>query len=340
MKLLDLIFEANGKPKAIITGGGAGSGKSHFVNQILGTSSTKDAAEKLESNGWKFFNPDLFARDPEHPMYKNLAAASSQNRKDVEATMEMEDKPNIVWDTTANNVEVTLQVPRAGYETKLFMLFTHPMVSLFNNFHRGGIEGEEALPLYTVLKTWVPSYKAETINAYSQALGDNFYLVNNPGNPAHKKAYDRLIGEFNAALEISEDAVVAYFDRLEDDPFFKTTMSKGAPTLPPELQKDYDEKVKALGEKLTPDEDKSFKREILKYYKEPGVFRPLTKGKIGGVGKAVNGYKEMLQSVRNTKERVRGQNVEAAKTLYSILKNQSDNMVSVEEAVQIAKKFI
>ena len=340
MKLLNLIFEADGKPKAIITGGGAGSGKSHFVNQILGTSSTKEAAERLKGRGWKFFNPDLFARDPEHPMYKNLAAASSQNRKDVEATMKMEDKPNIVWDTTANNVEVTLQVPRAGYDTKLFMLFTHPMVSLFNNFNRGSIEGEEALPLYTVLKTWVPSYKAETINAYSQALGDSFYLVNNPGNPAHKKAYDKLTGEFNAALEKGEDAVVAYFDGLEDDPFFTTTMSKGAPTLPSELQKDYDEKVKGLGEKLTPDEDKSFKREVLKHYKKEGAFRQLTKGKVEGGKREVNGYKEMLQSVRNTKERVRNQNVEAAKTLYSILKNQSDNMVSVEEAVQIAKKFI
>lgn len=340
MKLTDLIFEADGKPKAIITGGGAGSGKSHFINQILGTGSTKEAAKSLESKGWKFFNPDLFARDPEHPMYKNLAAASSQNRKDVEATMKMEDKPNIVWDTTANNVEVTLQVPRAGYDTKLFMLFTHPMVSLFNNFNRGTVEGEEALPLYTVLKTWVPSYKAETIEAYRKALGDNFYLVNNPGNPAHKKAYDKLIGEFNLALQKGEEAVVAYFDGLEDDPFFKTTMSKGAPTLPPELQKDYDEKVKALGEKLTPDEDKSFKREVLKHYKKEGEFRLLTKGKIPGGKKAVNGYKEMLQSVRNTKIRVRGQNEVAAKALYNILKNQSDNMVSVEEAIQIAKKFI
>lgn len=340
MKLVDLIFEVTGKPKAIITGGGAGSGKSHFVNQILGTSSTKEAAQKLESKGWKFFNPDLFARDPEHPMYKNLAAASSQNRKDVEATMKMEDKPSIVWDTTANNVDVTLQVPRAGYETKLFMLFTHPMVSLFNNFDRGSIEGEEALPLYTVLKTWVPSYKAETIEAYGQALGDNFYLVNNSGNPAHKKAYDKLIGDFNAALEKGEDAVVSYFDNLGDDKFFTTTMSKGAPTLPSELQADYDEKVSALGEKLTADEDKSFKREVLKYYKKEGEFRLLTKGKIPGGKKEVNGYKEMLQSVRNTKIRVREQNTAAAKALYNILKNQSDNMVSIEQAVQIAKKFI
>ena len=317
-------------------GGGAGSGKTSLVGKVMGADGYTAIADRLIEKGWKYFNPDKYARDPESKMYKNLSAASVLNRKEVEDTIKG-DRPNLVWDTTANNIEETLKVPQAGYDTLMLMMYTHPMVSIFNNFARASKEGEESLPIYTVLSTWVSSYNTDTIDAYQKALGDRFFLVNNPGGAKKQADYEKLIAEFNKAMEKGPEGLLEYFEKLGEDPFFRTSMSKGAPELPAELQADYDEKVKALGLEMTPDEDKKLKRDILKYYLDPkhkGAFAPAEK-----TGNR-QGYAEKLQGFRDTAEKQRAANKKAVQSVYDLMKGQSQNMISRDEAIAKAKAFL
>ena len=317
-------------------GGGAGSGKTSLVGDVVGADGYGPIADKLQSKGWAYFNPDKYARDPESQMYQNLSAASVLNRKQVAVAIK-EERPNLVWDTTANNVTETLTVPQAGYDTLMLMMYTHPMVSIFNNFARASKQGEESLPVHTVLSTWVSSYKTDTIDAYRKVLGDKFFLVDNPGGAKKQADYEKLITAFNQALDKGLDALVAYFEKLPENPFFRTSMSKGAPKLPADLQADYDQKVKALGLKMTPDEDKKLKREVLSYYldsKHPGAFVPTTKQ--GNL----NGYVEKLDSIRDKAEKQEARNKQAVQDVYNLVKGQAQSMISRDEAIAKAKAFL
>ena len=314
-------------------GGGAGSGKTSLVGKAVGADGYTAIADKLITKGWKYFNPDKYARDPESQMYKNLSAASILNRKEVSTAIE-EDRPNLVWDTTANNVAETLKVPQSGYDTLMLMMYTHPMISIFNNFARAAKEGEESLPIPTVISTWVASYKSDTVDAYQKALGDRFFLVNNPGGKKKQADYDKLIGEFNKAMAKGAQGLEEYFANLGNDPFFRTSMSKGAPDLPSDLQADYDKKVKELKLNLTPDEDKKLKREVLKYYTDKNEFLPAEKtGRLGG-------YVEKLQSIRDRAEKQEAINKKAIHDLYDLMKGQSRNMISKDEAIAKARAFL
>ena len=59
IKLSDIILEQNGKPKAVIMAGGAGTGKSFLLKQ-------------LGLEGLKQYNPDTYVEDPKHPYHNNL----------------------------------------------------------------------------------------------------------------------------------------------------------------------------------------------------------------------------------------------------------------------------
>lgn len=333
MKLIEALLYEQATPKALIMGGGAGSGKTSLVGKVVGGDGYTDIADRLIEKGWKYFNPDKYARDPESKMYKNLSAASVLNREEVDNAIK-KDRPNLVWDTTANNVAETLKVPEAGYDTLMLMMYTHPMVSIFNNFARASKEGEESLPVHTVLSTWIASYKTDTIDAYRKALGDRFFLVNNPGGAKKQADYEKLIREFDKAIAQGTEALTTYFERLSDDPFFRTSMSKGTPELPAELQADYDQKIKDLGLKITPEEDKKLKREALKYYTDKGEFLPAEKKG------AQYGYLEKLNKFRINDEKFEAKKKQVVQDVYNLLKGPAQSMISRDEAIAKAKAFL
>lgn len=322
MRLIEaLLFEAV-NPKAIIMGGGAGVGKSSLVNKF------KDSA-----SNWAYFNPDKYARDPQNPMYKNLSAASVQNKKDVAAALEG-DKPNMIWDTTANNPAEVMKVAQAGYDVLMFMVYTHPMISFFNNFERAKEPGEESVPVATVLQTWTSAYKPELINTYKEAFGKNFHLVDNPGAPDRKGQYDKYIAEFNEAMKKGVDGLREYFKSLAEKPEFKSTYSKGMPDLPADVKADYDKNVKELGLTLTPDEDKKLQREVLKYYNDKGEFHPAVKtGRQGG-------YAEKLESIQKAAQRQKELMDGVYNDLYNRMKDTVADTITPDQAADIAKQFI
>ena len=114
IKLLNLIQERIGNPKAIVMAGGGGTGKSYLRQQ-------------LDLISLQQFNPDKYVEDPDHRFHNNLGAASVQVAKDVEAAAEK--GTSFVWDTTASNPSKIKDLLDRGYDVYMIMVYAHPMIS-------------------------------------------------------------------------------------------------------------------------------------------------------------------------------------------------------------------
>ena len=193
MKLKDLIFEADGKPKAVVMAGGGGAGKSTFLKQV-------DVTVPV-------LNPDKYVEGQD----MHLAAASKMVEKEVEEMVSQ--GKSFIWDTTASNPAKVESLLQAGYDVMMVMVYTHPMISFLSNFER-----ERKIPKIGVLSTWQGAYSL--IETYRKMLGDNFHLVSN----TRGGKYDKQIEAFNAAAQKGGQALSSFLDSLDVET--KSTFSK------------------------------------------------------------------------------------------------------------------
>ena len=83
-------------------------------------------------------------RNPDPEQRLSLAAAASKINKEVDSLAKSKDKPNIIWDTTANNPTKVKELQDAGYDVLMIMVYAHPSVAFEQNFARASKEGEAA----------------------------------------------------------------------------------------------------------------------------------------------------------------------------------------------------
>jgi len=193
MKLKDLIFEADGKPKAVVMAGGGGAGKSTFLKQV-------DVTVPV-------LNPDKYVEGQD----MHLAAASKMVEKEVQEMVSQ--GKSFIWDTTASNPAKVEGLLQAGYDVMMVMVYTHPMISFLSNFER-----ERKIPKIGVLSTWQGAYSL--VETYRKMLGDNFHLVSN----TRGGKYDKQIEAFNAAAQKGGQALSDFLDSLDVET--KSTFSK------------------------------------------------------------------------------------------------------------------
>jgi len=246
IKLLNLIQEQIGRPKAIVMAGGGGTGKSYLLQQ-------------LDLISLQQFNPDKYVEDPDHRFHNNLGAASTLVAKDVAAAAEK--GTSFVWDTTASNPSKIQELLDKGYDVYMIMVYAHPMISYIANFQRN-----RALPAVAVFSTWRNVY--QLIAQYQQMLGDNLSIfINDRGGKFNKE-----IEDFNKAAERGVNGIKEYLKSYNDkmgtgkSSFFTPVKMK------PEEEKafiaatadvDYDRENRS--------EDKALKQEFLKFYQNNGV---------------------------------------------------------------------
>jgi hypothetical protein len=276
ISLIKLLKEATGTPKAIILGGGAGSGKTYLVSNILGTLKNGNFIPKGSSENFTYLNPD----DIVEKTGASLGDAMVQFRDIFDNAIE--NKQNILWDTTAANIKNTLgKLP--GYDKMLVMVYTHPIVSILQNAKRS-----RTLPMDAVIKTWNNVYG--NIKPYQDELGDNFILIQNiiPG-------YEKEIKEFNNAVKQGPEKLKKYLtDLLLSDPEkFKSSFSKPFDFSSKEIKNAFENALKQSSYKEREDEDilkqvkKEFEKEYQKKNEDPGV----------------EVLEKKLKSARNAKER-------------------------------------
>lgn len=206
ISLIGLLKEMTSSPKAIIMAGGASVGKSTILKSL----------EPILKN-FTNLNADNYVEDKNSPLYNNLAAASSKIRKE-DLPNAINNKQNIIYDTTASNlknmVPIFDELKDAGYETIMIMVYAHPIISFLRNFKR-----ERKVPAVGVLGTWVNTYNL--IEDYKNIFGDKFILVVTPPSTIEEK---QAIENFNLALK--KGKLSSFFENLLSTGEFASTFRK------------------------------------------------------------------------------------------------------------------
>lgn len=326
MKLIEaLLYEAR-VPKAIIMAGGAGAGKTHVSKQFI---------KLAEENGWQYFNPDKYARATDPAEKLPLAQASVKVDKELGATVTSDAKPNLIWDTTANNEDKVFAVRSNGYQVMMIMVYSHPMAAFQANFERASKAGEESLPTTAVFTTWIKSYSPEHVRKYVKEFGENFILVDNTSKPGIDM---KMIQDFDKAVESGPEAIERYIKEIiESNPekYSSTQMASQPVKLPQEAQEAFDKGVAQSGIKFEDvKEEEKLKKLALKFFEKNK--EPMPPARLG----RTNGMEEALESIRKTEAKAQENKKAMYVELHNIMKDIVAANSTVDEAVQQAKRFI
>ena len=187
IKLLDLLKEAQGKPKAIFMAGPAGSGKTFVSAQLIPKNLTvinvDDTYEELLKAAGLGMKIADFTQDQLSQAAKLMGQAQKAT-KEKYALLSAEKKDIIIDGTGAASkplLKKKQELEDLGYDTMMVMIWVSPYTSLERNASR-----DRALAPSIVVKTWAGVNA--NIGIYKQAFGDNFVLINN--DPNGKLEYD------------------------------------------------------------------------------------------------------------------------------------------------------
>ena len=190
IKLLDLLKEAQGKPKAIFMAGPAGSGKTFVSAQlipknltVINVDNTYEELLKAAGLGMKIadFNQDQLSQAGK------LMGQAQKATKEKYAELSGAKKDIIIDGTGAASkplLKKKAELEELGYDTMMVMIWVSPYTSLERNASR-----DRALAPSIVVKTWAGVNG--NIDNYKQAFGDKFVLINN--DPNGKLEYDPAV---------------------------------------------------------------------------------------------------------------------------------------------------
>ena len=190
--LISLLKEIQGKPKAIFMAGPAGSGKS-FISQKLvpsnfNTINVDDTYEELlKSSG---IGMKLANMSPDE--LKKAGELMGQARKATDDKLQdaTKDAKNLLIDSVGGSSKMLLkkkaELEALGYETAMIMTYVSPITSLERNKQR-----DRSLLPSVVIRSWRDVNT--TIDAYRQAFGDDFTLVNLDPEDANKEFDENFI---------------------------------------------------------------------------------------------------------------------------------------------------
>ena len=201
IRLMELLKEATGNPKALILAGAPGSGKGYIL---------KD----LDLEGLKTFNIDdtfinmlkkanvtldLKNATPEErsEAAKAMSAATKELKTDI-IPKAIANQESFVLDGTAASSKNTLklkdELEAAGYEVFMLYVYTDLERSLSQNQERfQKSDGEDrSLAPAIVLSTW--NSVTKNFEPYQQAFGKNFVSVANTGEAI--KDLDQIISKY------------------------------------------------------------------------------------------------------------------------------------------------
>ena len=186
--LISLLKEIEGTPKAIFMAGPAGSGKSYISKELvpsnfqtINVDDTYEALLKASGIGMKLaqMSPDELKKSGE--LMGQARKATDEKLKNALANAN-----NILIDSVGGSSKVLLkkkqELEDLGYQTAMIMTYVSPITSLERNMKR-----DRSLLPSIVIRSWRDVNK--NIDAYKQAFGDNFILINLDPEDA-KKEFD------------------------------------------------------------------------------------------------------------------------------------------------------
>ena len=201
IKLMELLREAKGNPKALILAGAPGSGKGYILKDInLGDLKTFNIDNTFIDLLKKAnVTLDLKRATPEERSKAAKAmAAATKELKTSTIPNAIANKESFVLDGTAASFKNTLalkdELEAAGYEVFMLYVYTDLERSLKQNqerFEKTGGEDRSLAPSI-VLSTW--NSVTKNYQPYRQVFGNNFISVSNTGEAM--KDLDTIIDQY------------------------------------------------------------------------------------------------------------------------------------------------
>jgi predicted kinase len=192
IKLLDLLKEAKGKPKAIFMAGPAGSGQTFVSAQlipknltVINVDDTYEELLKAAGLGMKIadFNQDQLSQAGK------LMGQAQKATKEKYAELSGAKKDIIIDGTGAASkplLKKKAELEALGYETAMIMTYVSPITSLERNKQR-----DRSLLPSIVIRSWRDVNT--NIDTYKQTFGNNFTLVNLDPEDANKDFDEEFI---------------------------------------------------------------------------------------------------------------------------------------------------
>lgn len=190
--LISLLKEIQGKPKAIFMVGPAGSGKS-FISQKLvpsdfTTINVDDTYEELlKSSG---IGMKLANMSPDELKKSGELMGQARKATDTKLQDATKNAKNLLIDSVGGSSKMLLkkkaELESLGYDTAMIMTYVSPITSLERNKQR-----DRSLLPSIVIRSWRDVNT--NIDAYRQAFGNNFSLVNLDPEGANKDFDENFI---------------------------------------------------------------------------------------------------------------------------------------------------
>lgn len=308
MKLIEILSEQSGNPKAIIIAGSGGAGKSTMLGN-------------LEIEGLEMFNLDDFVEK------QGFSLVSATANVDLQIRQAMVNKKDFVWQTTAGNTEKIKGIVDAGYDVFMVMVYTHPFIAFLQNFDRE----ERKLPIPVIFSTWKNTYGL--IDFYKNLLKDNFVLV--VGTDEETEQFKEEVKQFDNAARQGGDNIENF---IRD--FTSKQPEKYVSTLSKPFSIDDDKAFNAYQKSIEDldfnKDDKGMHKYLMKHFM--GFWE---KGKMPPPGSMEKKKEAILRDRQKRKEEMSASTDAISKTLFSPGFRQTlSNALPVDQVRSKIKQFI
>lgn len=308
MKLLELLSEQSGRPKAIIVAGSGGAGKS----TLLGS---------LDIEDLEMFNLDTYIEK------QGFSLVTANMNVELQIRQAIANRKNFVWQTTAGNTEKIKAIVDAGYDVFMIMVYTHPFIAFLQNFNRE----ERKLPIPVIFSTWKNTYAL--IDFYRNLLKDNFVLV--IGTDEEETQYKEEVRRFDDAAKKGGDSIEAFIrDYTSKEPEkFVSTLSKPFNIEDEEALQAYSKSIEGLDFDKN---DKGMQKYLMKHF-----MSFWERGKVPPLGSMDKKKEAILKDRQKRKEEMKSSTDAISNTLFSSeFRQKLNSAIPVDQVQSRIKKFI
>ena len=211
IKLVDLLLEIQGKPKAIILAGAPGAGKGSILGDLdlsgLKTFNLDDTIAALSKQGGFTLNQKAADAEDRSKFMKAMAQATKK-LKSEQIPQAIANRESFILDGTAasknQTVKLVNQLEQAGYDVLMLYVYTDLETSLKRNqerFEKSGGEDRSLLP-GAVMSTW--NSVTKNFDTYKEMFGNNFVSVANTGESEAMKDIENILQTYVEPFKVKD----------------------------------------------------------------------------------------------------------------------------------------
>ena len=211
IKLVDLLLEVQGKPKAIILAGAPGAGKGSILGGLnlsgLKTLNLDDTIAALSKvDGFTLNQKDTDAEN--RSKFMKAMAQASKKLKSEQIPQAIANRESFILDGTSasknQTVKLVNQLEQAGYDVLMLYVYTDLETSLKRNqerFEKSGGEDRSLMP-GAVVSTW--NSVTKNFDTYKEMFGNNFVSVANTGESEVMKDIENILQTYVEPFKVKD----------------------------------------------------------------------------------------------------------------------------------------